>query len=342
MAKLKLIISLAVALLVAVSPLTAQAREFRKAGQKSEKQIKIKAEKPVKVEQSAQANADESVKVEKSAKAEAKAEKQTKTKKVKPVSADTDAAVAVAATATTTAVAATVVALPSQEKESKPAKTKKVSKAELGSSVTVAATGATTKSSYAVLQNEQMLLSEKISILSSEFQGASKSKARKISKQINDLTLQLTAVERRMDSYPESIRNPSSVTFAQIDDQFARELDAKVAARVAASNPYAGQLSSDPELEKIYRQALKSGKAEAGITYRVMISISKSVLPKSTFNGLTDIVEQRMANGNIAYYQGAYTSRDEAETACRKILAARKFRDAFVVAMQGDRRVELP
>lgn len=204
----------------------------------------------------------------------------------------------------------------------------------------------TTKSVYAALLKEQTLLSEQIGVLSTQLQGASKAKAKKISAQINDLTSKLGAVQRRLDSFPESIKNPGN-TVMEVDEEFNRQMDALAAQMNAAADPFAGQISSDPELEAMYRQYLSENNNGAvinagdGLVYRVMIAISKNALPKSAFKGLTDILEQRMNNGGVIYYQGSYATQQDAQNACNMILSQRKFRDAFVVAMQGDRRVPI-
>lgn len=221
-----------------------------------------------------------------------------------------------------------------------------------------AAPSSTQKGVYNSLLIDQTNLSEQIGILSSQLQGVSAGKAKKISNQINDLTAKLAAVERQMDAFPESIKNPNYQPVVEVDEVFAKKMDALASQMNAATDPYAGTISSDPELEALYRQHLSengysthSGGSISGasrsisgsdaLTYRVMIAISKSALPKSAFTGLSDILEQRTSNGGVIYYQGSYQSKSEADRACTSILAAHKFRDAFVVAMEGDRRVPL-
>lgn len=217
---------------------------------------------------------------------------------------------------------------------------------------------------YRNLLAEQALIGEQISALSLSLHTASASKAKKINKELAILTDQLVVVERKLAAFPVSVANPSvSTTSSDVDQAFINTMDSVAAVRISQSNPFQGRLSSDPNLERMYRAYISENgenmpsvamvdglsittttKTDYATTgdkvYRVMIAIGKSQLPMSSFNSLGDVIEQRVANG-YAYYQGAYSSLNEAQTACNRILAAGQFRDAFVVAMVGNRRVPL-
>lgn len=224
---------------------------------------------------------------------------------------------------------------------------------------------------YAELKRQQVEIGSRIADLSTQLHTASKSKAKKITKQINLLTDELVAVERRLAAFPVSVTDPSSRPNTIDHDKklFRQELDSIAAIRVAQSDPFAGRLSSDPQLDKMYRDYLassggkvikveeehnqleaesksqsstfKNDNIPAGTVYRVMIAISKTKIPTSQFSSLDNVLEQSMPSGGYVYYQGSYESIDQAQQACNKILAARHFRDAFVVAMNGTRRVPL-
>lgn len=216
---------------------------------------------------------------------------------------------------------------------------------------------------YRNLLAEQAVVGEQISALSLSLHTASASKAKKINKELAILTDQLVVIERKLAAFPVSVVNPSvRTTSGDVDQAFINTMDSVAAVRIAQSNPFQGRLSSDPDLERMYRAYISenggnmpsvamvdglsitttqmNSAATGDKVYRVMIAIGQSQLPMSSFNSLGDVIEQRVANGYV-YYQGAYSSLSEAQTACNRILAAGKFRDAFVVAMVGNRRVPL-
>lgn len=221
-----------------------------------------------------------------------------------------------------------------------------------------------TQQVYNSLLEEQSQIGEQISNLSLQLHSVSPSKGKKISHQINLLNDELVVVERKLAAFPSKYTgaiNPAATDGAATDDAFRKQLDSLATLRVAESNPFSGQLSADPELDKMYRAYLKMYGDGATITqqtavltnpsrsiveskevvYRVMVAISKVRLSTSEFVGIPDVVEQTMPVGGYAYYSGQYSSIGQAQGACDQILAHHKFRDAFVVAMEGGRRVPI-
>lgn len=214
-----------------------------------------------------------------------------------------------------------------------------------------------TSGAYATLLGEQQQLANQIETLSAALLDSKKSKAKKISKEINSLTNDIEIVERKLATYPIEIRDPNYQRPVEIDVAFNTKLDQLTELRISQTDPYADQISLDPELEELYRNYLKNsgyiplyksvdGKlveiTDETITYRIMIAISRQPIPSSTFGSMSDILEQRMPNGSIIYYQGAYKTKDEANEACSEILSRGKARDSFVVAMRGGNRIPLP
>ncbi len=185
---------------------------------------------------------------------------------------------------------------------------------------------------FNTLLSEKAFVEEKIAAVQLEQQGASKSKTRRLDKDLQELNEELDVINRKISTFPRSLRDPEYVA----DDSkekaaFLAELQQEIDARIAAQN------------HAIESQRAAAQEAEQGnITYRVMIAISQSPLSASDFVGLKDIIEQRMSDGSIVYYQGAYSTQEQAQRACRAILAQQTFRDAFVVAMDGYTRVEMP
>lgn len=214
-------------------------------------------------------------------------------------------------------------------------------------------------SAYKNLTAQKSMISQQINALSAELQQSKKGVSKKISKQLEVLSNQLTITERLLATFPQP--TDGEQTRANDDKLFKLQLDSIAAIRIAATDPFAGQLSDDPELDRLYRDYLTQngttpmmdvdsdgGSAEQHTIYnsgdkvfRVMIAISRNAMPASSFSDLTDVMEQKMPAGGYAYYQGQYATASEAERACRSILAQRRFRDAFVVAMVGNKRVSI-
>ncbi len=200
---------------------------------------------------------------------------------------------------------------------------------------------------YTTLMEESSSLQYEIDMLSLEKQSASNSKKKRIDKKIKAIERELATVNRKMESYPPHIKDPNYTEPTTKRDAFMAELDAKIESRIAEVDPFAGKISEDQELETVYREYL----AEAGyqgvdgdpnkLVYRVMIAITREPIPQSSFEGMVNILEQKNPNGTYVYYQGEYSSVEMAEVACTKILADKKFRDSFVVAMRGTQRVPM-
>lgn len=211
------------------------------------------------------------------------------------------------------------------------------------------------------LLDRQSMLTDQIAALSGELSGSKKSVAKKISKQLEALNADLAVVTRLIATFPTERNNSASIEAE--DALFKLQLDSVAAVRIAITDPYAGKISTDPALEKMYREYLAqngtvpfiefNSQGELDIQsdpavyssgakiYRVMIAISKNAMPLSEFSGLTDVLEQRLPSGGRVYYQGSYNTKSEADQACRAVLAQRRFRDAFVVAMVGGKRVPI-
>ncbi|MEG2479800.1 MAG: hypothetical protein RSA50_05965, partial [Mucinivorans sp.] len=101
--------------------------------------------------------------------------------------------------------------------------------------------------------------------------------------------------------------------------------------------------SQDSELDALYRGYVEQQESSfdpSEVVYRVLFAITKKPDSKM-YKVYKDVYEQRMAGGKTAYYQGNYRSKAQAEQACVEILAKGKYRDAFVVAMVGDKRLPL-
>ncbi|MFI3299457.1 MAG: hypothetical protein R3Y49_06625 [Rikenellaceae bacterium] len=209
---------------------------------------------------------------------------------------------------------------------------------------------------YNLLLQDKDRLNTEIYQLNSKIAVEKKSKQKKLQKTLDSKNSELEVVNRRMESFPESVRNPQSAEKTQ-DKEFLDMLEKNAQKKIQMTDPYSGTISNDPALEQSYRKHLNNNgyiplydsqsgecitsESDNSLKYRIMLTIERSALPASSFNGMDSVLEQRMADGTIIYYQGSYSTEGEAQRACANIIKQNKFRDAFVVAMMGARRVEL-
>ncbi len=180
------------------------------------------------------------------------------------------------------------------------------------------------RAQFDILAAQRDVLEDEISALRGEMQSASKSKQRRLDKEIEELSTELEIVNRKIATFPRSLRDSNYATQQrqEVDTEFMEEL----------------QRRTD---EKIAHKEVHLTQAElTGLTYRVMLTISRNPVSVDSFVGMSDILEQRASDGRIIYYQGSYPTEAEAERACEKILSTGRFRDAFVVGMDGYSRVE--
>lgn len=198
---------------------------------------------------------------------------------------------------------------------------------------------------------EQRMIGEQISALSTQLNTASRSQAKKLNGQIGELNDRLAAVERRISTFPASMRNPSSYTSQtpKVDNEFREKLNEDAQKKIASSDPYAGTLSHDKELDRIYRSyvnnpnnPISSSEVVGDKVYRILLITSTKKIDASKFRYMNDVFEQKLPNNKgYAYYQGDYDTEQEAQKACRTVISKGTFRGAIVVAMVGDKRVDL-
>ena len=213
--------------------------------------------------------------------------------------------------------------------------------------------GNSIQKAYASLYTQQQALMRQADNLAAQMSGATRSKANKLAKELNSVKSELAVVERKMAAYPRSVTDPnyrseqaSQPMSSDLQDKLESLTNAKIAAEDFDNKPI---VSDDPELQKAYRLYQQLGdeaftRQEAapltGVVFRVQIATG---LPgrKSSFSGINDIYEVEGGKGLSAYYSGAYASYEAAQQACRDIRANTRYKDAFVVAMDGDKRVSL-
>lgn len=205
---------------------------------------------------------------------------------------------------------------------------------------------------YANLQKRVVSVDHEIQLLSQSLTSLKKSKAKKAVAQIESLQTERQVIMRQMDMYPRSITDPDYARELQAkeDALFKQQLATSASQMNSRVNPYGGQISSDPELQQAYKEYVDQNRlsdesdetyTDGQVVYRVMFAITKKPLSANTLSNMGAVSEQRMGDGKIAYYTGNYRTRSEAQSACNNILSNGRYRDAFVVAMVGNKRVPL-
>lgn len=208
-----------------------------------------------------------------------------------------------------------------------------------------------TESIYDNLVAEQRMIGEQISSLSTQLNAASRSATKKLNAQIGELNDRLAALERRISAFPASMRNPSAhtATTPTVDNEFRAKLNEDAQKKIASSDPYAGSLSGDKELDRIYRSyvnnpnnPISSSEVVGDKVYRILLITSSKKVDASKFRSMSEVFEQKLSdNKGYTYYQGNYETEQEAQKACRTVISKGAFRSAKVVAMVGDKRVDL-
>lgn len=205
------------------------------------------------------------------------------------------------------------------------------------------------KAIYEHLTRRQYEINTTLQSLSASLPALKGGKAKKVVKQIDALQTENRAIATQIDMLPRAVRDPQyALEIEQQEKQaFRDQLKHESDELMKNVDPYAGQLSTDPELQQAYREyiAINIGNQQYNntedLTFRVMFAIAKKPLAKTSVK-LAPVLTQKLNNGSTAYYFGNFKSKEEAQNACNKILAEGKYRDAFVVAMVGDKRVPMP
>lgn len=213
--------------------------------------------------------------------------------------------------------------------------------------------GSYTDREYGTLTAQRESIQCQIDLLSAQLQSSSKSKAKKLTKQLNALADEMSQLERRMEAYPESVRNPgtaSAATAESIDQdrEFERQLQAKAEELNRATDESQFLRSDDPEIAKAYRQYQNHGddydpsdNETPRILYHVQVGQGKRG-QRTSFRGINNVSEIPQPNGTSCYYAGSYPTLSEAKRACSTIRSSTRYRDAFVVATDNGKRIPIP
>lgn len=250
-----------------------------------------------------------------------------------------------------------------KEKAAKIAKSKNTSKPKKSKTSTNVefATGQVSVSpakQYQILDMRKSNITAEIEAINLSLPELKRPKAKKALQRIQKLELELNSVTKSMSLFPKSITEPGYSQQVENEQKqaFMDALNRKTDLMIAQNDPFAEQISLDPELEKTYRNYINDGGAvsfgssdfstdknsndmnqlisqNGGRFYSVLFAIASK--PISTKNyPYTTVYTQKLKNGTIAYFAGSFENQQQANVVCNQILAKGQFRDAFVVLVK--------
>lgn len=166
-----------------------------------------------------------------------------------------------------------------------------------------------------------------------------KGKKKKITRQIDEIASQIRGVDSRIEALPRSVRmgeNSSAAEKAAAQQMVNSMIDERLKAQGISEKPSFDILDTE---EPVQQQQYKPAPASS-LRYHVQLSAVRQ--PNlSAFRSLKGVSESRLSSGMYVYYYGSYATKADAENACRRIKSTTSYRDAFVVATDGDKRISL-
>lgn len=211
---------------------------------------------------------------------------------------------------------------------------------------------------YQILVDRRNSITSEIEAINVSLPQMKKGVAKKALQRIACMQLELASIEKTMSMYPRSISDPNYEK--AIEDQqkeaFLQALSLKTDQLIANSNPFDKTISKDPEVEKAYREYIANGgiiafsgtdfvegqlsneishlvSQNGGRFYTVVFAIAQNSI-KSNAMPYDKVFSQKIKNGKIAYFAGAFAQKQDAEKLCNQILAKGIYRDSFVVLIK--------
>lgn len=165
-----------------------------------------------------------------------------------------------------------------------------------------------------------------------------KGKKKKITRQIDEIASQIRGVDSRIEALPRSVRmgeNSSEAEKAAAQQMVNSMIDERLKAQGIDEKPSFDILDTEEPVQQQYQPAPASS-----LRYRVQLAAVRQ--PNlSAFRSLKGVTEGRSSSGMYVYYYGSYATKADAEAACQRVKSTTSYRDAFVVATDGDKRISL-
>lgn len=178
-------------------------------------------------------------------------------------------------------------------------------------------------------------LQKQVDLLGAELKTARGSRARKITKELDILADQLAVIDRKLEALPKPQSIPDVYSSGK---PFKRFVDSLVDRRIEEEGYVKGP--GDAPATNNYKAPVQSAAAEYRIVYRVQLAVTTRP-NEGAFAGLAGVKMLQRPDGKYAYYYGGYPTYAEAQAACKRLRANARYRDAFVVAMQGTQRISI-
>lgn len=166
------------------------------------------------------------------------------------------------------------------------------------------------------LNQEKQELQQRADRLGVELRTARGSRARKITKELDEIARQMGIVDKKMAAIPQSALEDPAPT---------RE-----------ARPTLPVIEEDP----IEAPAPPETPVQPQTVYRVQIAVLSDSNPGAFSDlGRDQILEVRRTDGRYGYFYGSFPTQAAAEAAAGRIRSSAKYRDAFVVTMRGTTRI---
>lgn len=186
------------------------------------------------------------------------------------------------------------------------------------------------------LNERKLELQKQVDLLGAELKTARGSRARKITKEVDVLADQIAIIDRKLAAMPKSALATIPDAYAE-SRPFHQFVDSLVDKRITEEG-FVKDPESDTPATDNYRPTQVPTIQK--VVYRVQIAVMTRP-NAAAYTALGDVKELQRPDGKYAYYYGAYPSYAEAQAVCKRLRAKPQYRDAFVVAMQGTRRISL-
>lgn len=202
---------------------------------------------------------------------------------------------------------------------------------------------------YELQLQKKSELTARIELLTSQLNTMKRSKVKKTQKEIAALQNELDITNRLLDSYPRSFIDPSinQQKGEEQSQELLRQMEQKAEEKLASVDLDAAAIDDvdDPEIRKAYQKYQKYGEMEDEVV-KPSLSVYFSVQVASgranqahTIRGVGDDVQEIKLSNSSAYIVGQYATLAEAKRACNDIRANSRYKDAYVVAFSGNRRI---
>ena len=177
-------------------------------------------------------------------------------------------------------------------------------------------------------------LQEQVDLLGAELKTARGSRARKITRELDILADQLAVVERKLEALPK----PQTIREAYSSGRpFRQFVDSLVDRRLEEEGYVVGSKSRTPATDS-YKEPTRSAAEDFRIVFRIQLGVTSRPNPQA-YATLPGVKMLQRPDGMYAYYYGGYSDYTEAQSICKRLRANTKYRDAFVVALQGTTRI---